>query len=69
MTSSTAVEVICKCCGIRPASGLVKRHGQHVFLSSLCRKCWLIGSEKADAAPRPFTNYVRTEGLTNERHR
>lgn len=59
---------MCKRCGLRPPSGYVKRHGQSVFLSTLCRKCWLIGSDK-DPAQKPFNNYVRDGGVTRERHR
>jgi hypothetical protein len=48
----------CKACGARPIGGYVHRAGHGVYLSTLCRNCWLKGVDE-NVAGMPYTAEVK----------
>jgi len=54
-------ENTCVSCHERPPAGYTCRAGQGVYLSNLCRKCWMKGDTGA-IGKQPFSGYHNTKG-------
>jgi hypothetical protein len=50
----------CVSCHERPPAGYVKRAGHGVYLTTLCRRCWLRGDESE--GKKVFQNFHNTKG-------